>query len=219
MIITRQKPFQEILEATKGKKSVFLVGCALCATTCKTGGADQLEEMKEALIKKSKKVTGWVVPDPACNLLEIKRLYRKNKTEIDKADMIISFSCGGGTQAIVEIIGSKEVFSANDTLFQGEITKVSPKESKFDQKCSLCGECILISTAGICPVTRCPKSLLNGPCGGVKNGKCEIDEEMECVWLTIYERLKKFGRIDDMKKKKSPKDHSKNRSPQSLTLK
>ncbi|MCK5450960.1 MAG: methylenetetrahydrofolate reductase C-terminal domain-containing protein [Candidatus Omnitrophica bacterium] len=216
MIITRQKPFQEILKNVEGKKKIFLIGCALCATTCKTGGIDQLESFKCALVEEGKDVVGLAVPDPTCNLLEIKRLYREKKNEINFSDVIISLSCGGGAQAISEIITDIEIVSGNDTLFQGEITKIAPKESRFDQKCSLCGECILTSTGAVCPVTRCPKGLLNGPCGGVKNGKCETDNELDCVWLKIYDRLKKFDRVNEMKEIKLPKDHSKNKFPQSL---
>ncbi|MFH1552085.1 MAG: methylenetetrahydrofolate reductase C-terminal domain-containing protein [Candidatus Omnitrophota bacterium] len=219
MIITRQKAFRDILEAIKGSKKVFLVGCTLCATTCKTGGEDQIKEMEEALRKEGKTVTGWAVLDPVCNLLEVKRLYRKRGKEIDDADAILSFACGGGTQAIVDIIPAKEVFPGNDTLFQGEITAQSLKKAQFDQKCSLCGECILVQTGGICPVTRCPKELINGPCGGVKKGKCEVDNELDCVWTLIYDRLKELGRLSEMKKVRAPRDHGKNRKPQNLVIK
>ena len=218
MIITKQKELETILECIKNARTVFLIGCSLCATTCRTGGENELKDMEKVLVKQGKTVTGWVVLDPACNLLEIKRLYRKRKEEIDTADAILSFACGGGSQAILEIIPDKEVVACTDTLFQGEITKLTPKGGQFDQKCSLCGECGLSSTGGICPVTRCPKGLLNGPCGGVKEGKCEVDRDLDCVWILIYERLKKLGRLDDIKKARAPKDHRKNSKPQSLNI-
>ncbi|RKY42758.1 MAG: 5,10-methylenetetrahydrofolate reductase [Candidatus Makaraimicrobium thalassicum] len=219
MIITRQKPFSEILEHIGGAKKVFLVGCTLCATVCKTGGEAQLRDMENALQKAGKTVTGWAVLDPACNLLEIKRLYRKRSGEIDAAEVILSLACGGGTQAIVEIIGEKQVLPGNNTLFQGEITKLTLKEAQFDQKCSLCGDCILDETGGICPVTRCPKSLMNGPCGGAKDGKCEVNNDLDCVWILIYNRLKKFGRLNEMKKIRVPRDYSRNKNPQDLIIK
>jgi len=216
MIITRQKPLSEVFDYIKKAKKVFLIGCNLCATVCKTGGEDQVKDMEKRLKENGKTVTGWAVLDPACNLLEIKRLYRKNSKEIDSADAILSLSCGGGTQAIIEIIKEKEVFPVNDTLFQGEITKLTLQKAQFDQKCSLCGDCMLAATGGICPVTRCAKGLVNGPCGGVKNGKCEVNNELDCAWILIYERLKKLGRLDEMKKIRSSKDYSKNVSPQKL---
>jgi len=219
MIITRQKSLSDILECLKPHKKIFLVGCTLCATTCKTGGEDQIKEMEKILQKEGKTVTGWAVLDPACSLLEVKRLYRKKGNEIDDADAILSLACGGGTQALTEIIKRKEVYPGNDTLFQGEITEASLRNIKFEQKCSLCGECVLAITGNLCPVTRCPKGLLNGPCGGVKDGKCEVDKELDCVWVLIYERLKELGRIKSMKEIRPPKDYSKNRSPQDLNVK
>ena len=218
MIITKQKPLEEVLESLKGKKKIFLIGCALCATTCKTGGEEQLNTIEEELEKKGKRVTGKVVLDPACSFLEVKRLYRKHRDEVDSSDAILSYACGGGTQALVELIEEREVFPGNDTLFQGEIAKMTLKEAEFVQKCSLCGECLLASTGGICPVTRCPKGLLNGPCGGIKDGKCEVSSDIDCVWLTIYERLKSLGLLDNMKKIRQPKDHSKSKKPQKLSL-
>ncbi len=218
MIISKRKPFSEILESIEGLKKVFIVGCTLCATTCKTGGEKEVKEITEALQEEGKTVTGWNVPDPACSLLAIKRLYRSQKKEIDESDVILSLACGGGTQAIAEIIPGKRVCPGNDTLFQGEITESTLKKVKFEQKCSLCGECVLASTGSICPVTRCPKSLVNGPCGGVKNGKCEISSDLDCAWMLIYEQLKSDGRLDEMKKVRRAKDHSKNKSPQNFIV-
>lgn len=189
MIITRQKPFREILEELGGAKKVYLAGCALCAKVCKTGGEEDVKDLEKQLLKKGITVTGRAVLDPACNLLEVKRLIRKSAAEIDAADAVLSCACGGGTQALAEVIENKDVFPANDTLFQGEITKITLKEARFDQKCSLCGECLLASTGGICPVTRCPKGLLNGPCGGTKDGKCEVSKELDCVWLLIFDKV------------------------------
>ncbi|MDP8259111.1 MAG: methylenetetrahydrofolate reductase C-terminal domain-containing protein [Candidatus Aadella gelida] len=218
MIITRQKPIDEILETIKHKKKIFLIGCQLCATTCRTGGEKEIKAMEKVLSDKGKKVTGCAVLDPACNLLEIKRLYRRKKKEINSSDALLGMSCGGGTQAVCEIIADASIFPTNDTLFQGEIKKITLKEAEFEQKCSLCGECTLSVTGAICPVTRCPKSLINGPCGGAKNGKCETDKDRDCVWIAIYERLKKNNKLEDMKKIRMPRDHEKNKAPRSLTI-
>ena len=216
MIITSQKPLEDILGFVKNKKKVFLLGCKLCATTCGTGGETELKDMEKKLAASGKTVTGWAVLDPACSLLEIKRLYRKQAGEIDDAEAIVSFACGGGTQAAVQVLENKEVYPGNDTLFQGEITEFSPRRAKFEQKCSLCGDCVLALTGGLCPVTLCPKGLVNGPCGGVKNKKCEVDAQLDCVWVLIYERLKKLGRLSEMKKVAAPKDHARNKKPQDL---
>ena len=219
MIITEKKPFSELLEDLKEHKKLFLVGCSLCATTCKTGGEKDLEKIEEAFIAAGKTVTGRAVPDPTCSILEVKRLYRKYAKEIDAADAIVSFSCGGGTQAIADTLKNVKVYPGSNTLFQGEITKNTIKEREFEQKCSLCGECILADTGGLCPVTRCPKGLVNGPCGGVSDGKCEVDKNIDCVWIKIYERLKESGKLDSFKKIQDPKDHSKSKKPQRLNIK
>ncbi|MBU1894226.1 MAG: methylenetetrahydrofolate reductase C-terminal domain-containing protein, partial [Candidatus Omnitrophica bacterium] len=157
MIITRQKKISEILDTIKTKNNVFLVGCTLCATVCKTGGEKELKNLAEFLKKEGKRVTGWVILDPACNLLQVKKLKRDRAKEIEASDIILSLACGGGTQAIAEIFDNKKVSPANDTLFQGEITELTLKKARFEEKCSLCGECLLDETAGMCPVSLCPK--------------------------------------------------------------
>ncbi len=122
MIITRHKPLLEILECMQSAKKAFLVGCSLCATTCKTGGADQIKEMSEVFAATGRSVTGSVVLEPACNMLEVKRMRRKFAKELDEADIIMCFACGGGMQAVSELFPDKRICTGNDTLFQGEIT-------------------------------------------------------------------------------------------------
>ncbi|MBL7072614.1 MAG: methylenetetrahydrofolate reductase C-terminal domain-containing protein [Candidatus Omnitrophica bacterium] len=219
MIITRRKELQQILDSVKGKKKIYLIGCTLCATVCKTGGEAELEEMKKKLASHGKTVIGEEILDPACNLLECKRLSRREAKKISQADVILSLACGGGTQAIAEIFKDKKVCPANDTIFQGEITSLTLKKSRFEQKCSLCGECVLAETGGICPVTLCPKGLVNGPCGGMKNKKCEVSDELDCVWILIYERLKKLGELKNLKRIKPIRDNSVNRKPQTFETK
>ncbi len=110
------------------------------------------------------------------------------------------------------------VYPGNDTLFIGEITKIGLKGGSFERMCSSCGECVLAHTAGICPVTRCAKGLVNGPCGGSKNGKCETDKDQDCVWLAIYDRLKENGQLEKMRKKYSPKNYSADKRPQHFEI-
>ncbi|MFH1305599.1 MAG: methylenetetrahydrofolate reductase C-terminal domain-containing protein [Candidatus Omnitrophota bacterium] len=218
MIITRQKPLDEILDFIKNDRNIFLVGCAVCATTCKTGGEEQIKTVSENIRKAGKTVVGWAVLEPACSRLEIKKFRRKEQGRVDKADAILSLACGGGTQAVNALFEDKNVYPMNDTLFQGEMTEVTVKKARFEQKCSLCGECMLQVTGAICPVTRCPKSLVNGPCGGVKKGKCEIDTEMDCTWTLIYKRLKGLDRLGELKKVRAPRDHSKDKRPRTLLV-
>ena len=206
MIFSKQKDFQLILDFLKNKKNVFLVGCGDCATTCKSGGEDQLKEMKEKLEKSGKKVTGFDIPDSACTASQIKILMAKNKKAIQDSDAVVVFACGSGTQCFVENdrLG-KDVFSGCDSLFAATIDA----QGRFVEVCSSCGECILDLTDGICPVTRCAKGLLNGPCGGQKDGKCETDRQKDCAWVLIYKAKEKKQRLPDLQRSIPPKNHSK----------
>ena len=204
MIITKQKDMEKILSSIDNK-SVFIAGCNECATLCHTGGEEEVIAMKKALEGRNIEVTGHVVLEPACHFLNDKRIFRKHKEELDKAKKILVLACGNGVQTVSEIIQNAEVISGTDTLFLGEIKHAN----EFEKRCNLCGECVLEDFAGLCPVTRCPKGMLNGPCGGSKNGKCEINPNLECVWNAIYERLKEKGKLSQLKKIYEPKDWSK----------
>jgi len=211
VIITKQKPLDEIFDYIKNDSTIFLVGCAVCATTCKTGGEVETRLLSELLTAKGKKVTGWDILNPACYILESKKLLRRKEKEIAAAESIISLACGGGTQAIAEVI-RKPIYPANNTLFQGEIIRLSPQEDRFEKKCLMCGECVIGTTGGICPVTRCPKGLRSGPCGGVNKGKCEVDPDRDCVWALIYNKLKEFGKFDNVRLTGKARDYSNERN-------
>jgi ferredoxin len=204
MIITRQKDFKEIL-CNIENGPVFIIGCSECATVCHTGGEKEVLEIKKKFEKNNIEVTGWVILDPACHFLNDKRLLKGHKDDIDKAKKILVLACGNGVQTVSEIIDSMDVISGNDTLFLGEIKRLND----FQKRCSLCGECIQDLFGGFCPISRCPKEMLNGPCGGSINGKCEINNEIDCIWDIIYSHLKKKGQLDKLKEIKKPKNWSK----------
>ena len=204
MIITKQKNLNSLLELID-KKTVFIIGCSECATLCHTGGEEEILSMKKTLEKEGITVTGWVVLDPACHLMNDKRLLRKYEKELSRTEKVLVFACGNGAQTVSEIIDNADVIPGNDTLFLGEIKRANI----FEKRCELCGECIQDSFDGLCPVSRCPKSMLNGPCGGSINGKCEINKEMDCIWDLIYKRLKEKGNLGLFKEIKDPKDWSK----------
>ncbi|MGN0264581.1 MAG: methylenetetrahydrofolate reductase C-terminal domain-containing protein, partial [Oliverpabstia sp.] len=140
-------------------------------------------------------VTGIITTDYICNPENMKLRLEKHMGEIEAADMVLVYSCGVGVQTISEYLEHKKVCAACDTYpvpgFQG----VTPLEYDCDQ----CGECYLNLTGGICPITACSKSLVNGQCGGSKDGKCEVDGDMECGWERIYRRLAQIGRLDVLK--------------------
>ncbi len=202
MIISKQKPFKEILACLEGVERVFLVGCGDCATVCQTGGEDQIVEMKQRLEAEGKKVTGSMIGESACHILNMKRELRQHKAEVADAQALLVMACGAGIQTFSEVL-DKPVYTANDSLFLGNVQRFG----HFSEHCSLCGSCIVNETGGICPITNCPKGLLNGPCGGVDKGMCELDSERECAWVKIYNRLKALGQLDKLRKLQSPKDY------------
>jgi len=204
MIITKQKDFNELF-GTIGKEPVFIIGCSECATMCHTGGEKEVLEMKGALEDKNIMVTGWVILEPTCNLQNDKRLLRPHKEEVARANKILVLACGNGVQTISEIIENADVMAGTDTLFLGEIKHAN----EFEKRCTMCGECIQDLFGGICPISRCPKSMQNGPCGGSVNGKCEVDPNLDCVWNLIYKRLKKEGQLELLNAIQKPKDWSK----------
>ena len=204
MIITKQKDFNELLNKI-GKEPVFIIGCSECATMCHTGGEKEVLEMKGALEDKNIPVTGWVVLEPACHLQNDKRLLRPYKEKVDRANKILVLACGNGVQTISEIIENADVMAGNDTLFLGEIKHAN----EFEKRCTMCGECIQDLFGGLCPISRCPKSMQNGPCGGSVNGKCEVDSNLDCVWTLIYKCLKKKGQLELLNVIQKPKDWSK----------
>jgi ferredoxin len=204
MIITRQKHIKDIL-CNIEDGPVFIVGCSECATVCHTGGEEEVLLIKKELEQNKINVTGWVVLDPACHFLNDKRLLKNHKDEIGKAKKILVLACGNGVQTVSEIIESADIIPGTDTLFLGEIKRLND----FQKRCSLCGECIQDLFGGFCPISRCPKEMLNGPCGGSIDGKCEINNDLECIWDTIFLQFKKKGQIDKLKEIKRPKNWSK----------
>lgn len=185
MIISKQKSFDEILSAIK-KRSVFVMGCGECATVCHSGGETEVKTICHQLEENNVVVTGWIVLDPACHLLNDKRLLRSYRDKIDETDVILVLACGNGVQTIAGLYPKKEVITGTDSLFLGEIKRVD----QFERRCNLCGSCIVDEFAGLCPLSRCPKHLLNGPCGGAKDGMCEVDEHIPCVWVEILNKQK-----------------------------
>lgn len=185
MIISKQKTFDEILLVINNR-SVFVMGCSECATLCHSGGEAEVRNLCKQLEDHNIMVTGWIVLDPACHLLNDKRLLKSYKRIIDQTDIILVLSCGNGVQTVAELYPDKEVITGTDSLFLGEIKRID----QFERRCNLCGTCIVDEFYGLCPVSRCPKHLLNGPCGGAKDGQCEVDEQIPCVWVEIIKKQK-----------------------------
>ena len=201
MIIAKKKPIEEIIASLTGDKSVFIVGCGECATVTETGGEKEVAEMKAALEAAGKKVVGVDMVAAGCQELDLKRILRAHKEAAEETDAFLVLSCGAGTQAVREGT-DKHVVPGTDSLFLGNIKR----SGNYEEKCSLCGKCVLDDYGAICPVTRCAKGLLNGPCGGTNHGKCEVDPDKDCAWVLIYDQLKKEGRADKLTRVHPPKD-------------
>lgn len=201
MIVTKKKDSEGIFNLVKDFKRIIIIGCGDCATLCNTGGINEVDELRQILTKKGKDIVYTSVIDTACDQRLVKLELRKFPKDYD---CIISLSCGSGTQAISDLV-SKPVFPGNDTMHIG----VTKRIGSFEQMCSSCGECIVGEYAGICPITRCTKSLLNGPCGGSYEGKCEIDNKKDCAWQLIFDKLKEQNRLYLLEQFHEPKKWNK----------
>lgn len=212
MIISELKPIEEIVKYIGSDKKVFLAGCKGCAEVCQTGDEPQVLAMKQKLEEAGKTVTGYCVVDFLCDkaLAKTRLFYHEN--EINAADSILVMTCGLGIQATAAIV-NKLVHPATNTLSTGGATG----EWRGNERCRECGECVLDYTGGICPLTACSKSLINGQCGGAKNGRCEVEPDVRpCGWQQIYERLEKLGRLDKMREIVPLKDYHKMQPPKSI---
>jgi ferredoxin len=210
--ITKQKPFEEIERSLKRFDTVFIAGCGTCATMTATGGIEQVAAMQERLEAIDKVVTGSTVIPTACDEMTAV-LLKENERAIRKAGCILVMACALGVHRL-SLYTNKPVLPALDTLFIG----VEEKPGQFREVCAQCGQCVLGETAGICPLTACHKGLLNGPCGGTNNGKCEVDKEKDCAWTLIYRRLKLQGRLDLMRQYHPPKNYQVVPRPKSIKL-
>lgn len=200
--ITRQKPFEEILELIGGSTRVFLTGCGTCTTLCRTGGIPEILQMASKLQENNKVVTGHMVIPVACDELSHEAI-EEQKGPMSESEVLLIMTCAFGVQTLASQT-KLPVIPALDTLFIGKEVGLG----RFDEVCTQCGSCVLGLTGGVCPVTACHKGLLNGPCGGTNNGKCEIDSDKDCAWTLIYNRLKEQGRLDLMKRYQDPRNHN-----------
>lgn len=218
MHATIQKPLDEILDHLQSDEQVFVVGCGNCATKCHSGGEVESREMSERLKQKGVRVAGWSCTGSGVSLCKLsvtkKMLTEDNKEAAGKADSFLVLACGQGIHTVMDATDGGKVHPGCDTIFGGETIN----DNLIVEYCSLCGECVLENTGGLCPVTLCSKSLLNGPCGGARNGKCEVDTDRDCGWQLIYERLKKLGNLDKMANYITPKNNSRWSRPRSLSL-
>jgi hypothetical protein len=191
MLISEQKPMEEILGYVDGERRVFLLGCNGCAQASQTGGPEQVREMTGRLEAAGKEVTGSTVLDFLCERAQVKLGLLPFEAQVMAADSVLVLCCGAGVQATAASV-DKVVHPGCDTISLGS----AQAEWQGSERCLACGGCVLELTGGICPLTTCTKGLLNGPCGGARDGKCEFEPDVrDCGWHLIYERLKKQDRL------------------------
>ena len=190
MLITELKAKETIESLASGK--VFIINCHGCREI--RFPEKEADELQKELVEAGK-VTGILTTDYICNAENLKLRLSKHAAAIEAADAVLVFSCGVGVQTVSDYLEGKRVYACCDTYALPGFQGVTPLE----HDCKQCGQCYLNLTGGICPITACSKSLINGQCGGAKKGKCEVDPNLECGWERIYQKLKAIGRLDAMK--------------------
>ncbi len=201
MIVLRQKPADEICDMIGRHTRVLLVGCNTCAAVSLAGGETEVDTLHQLLKLAIARRATYVEFAPAVLQRQCEPEYIEG-LQHEGYDAILSLGCGAGVALLAETLG-KPVYPALDTLFIGS----SQGLASWRAECSACGKCVMGATAGICPITRCAKGILNGPCGGVSEGQCELGDR-PCAWVEIYERLETFERVDKFEEIAPPKDNS-----------
>ncbi len=208
MIVGEQKPIETILSYVEGCENILLAGCHGCVTVCCTGGQKEVDILASMIELARKR------KHQACKITKMTLERQCDPEFLDDLiaaapahDVVLSMACGAGVQLVAERIGAKRVFPAIDTTFIGAVHE----KGLWIERCQTCGDCKLGLTGGICPVTRCSKSLLNGPCGGSRNGFCEVNPETKCGWQMIIDRLEESGCLDQNETIIEPADWPKSR--------
>jgi len=203
MIVAEQKPLEEINALLGERRQVLVVGCGTCVTVCFAGGEKEATILASALRMSSRmegkpRQISVSVVQRQCEWEYIDAI----REPIQEADCILSLGCGVGAQALAERFPDKIVIPGLNTSFMG----LPVEQGVWSERCQACGNCLLALTGGVCPIARCSKQLLNGPCGGSVGGHCEVNPEIDCAWQLIYDRLKAQGRLEMLLEIQPPKD-------------
>jgi hypothetical protein len=214
VIVAKPKPFAHVLEMIRGFSRVLVAGCGTCVAVCLSGGQKEAavlaSQLKLALGRENSEFqVSSATVERQCDR-EFLGLFREH---IEETDAVISLACGAGIQFLAEMYPDTPVFPGVDTSFIG----VAEGPGLWTERCKSCNQCYLGITGGICPVTMCAKSLLNGPCGGPQNGRCETDPERDCAWVKIIERLEGQSRLDILTEIVSPRSNDLTTQPWKLT--
>ena len=193
MIIAKAKPIEEIINEIKDFKKVLVAGCDGCVTVCEAGGMKEAQILASALRMYFRQAGMATKVEDTSITRQCDRPYVALLNDrIGDYDAVVSLACGAGVQFLAETFRGKPIFPGVNTCFIG----VTEEKGMWTERCQACGDCVLASTGGICPVARCSKRMSNGPCGGSSSGKCEISKEVDCGWHLIYKRLKELGQLE-----------------------
>lgn len=208
MIVAQQKPLSALKKMLDSYRKVLAVGCGTCVTVCFAGGAREVGILAASL----RMARGLEGQPLEVDETSVQRQCEREFLEplamrVADYDAILSLGCGIGVQALAERFPDSRVLPALDTSFMGQPTA----QGVWEERCQACGNCILDLTGGICPVTRCAKQLMNGPCGGSQDGRCEVDDETPCAWQLIWERMDRLGMIERLMEVQPPRDWSTSR--------
>ena len=212
MIMAKAKPIDEIINMIANFDKILLAGCNGCVAVCEAGGLKEVQTLASALrIYFSQQGKRMEIDEISLTRQCDKEYLQEHKDKMDTYDAVVSLACGAGVQFLAEMYTQKPIFPAVDTCFIG----VTLEQGVWSERCLACGQCVLATTGGICPVARCSKRMLNGPCGGSEKGKCELsvvlNKEIPCGWQLIYDRLKILGQLDRFKVPAEDKDWTVNR--------
>ncbi len=206
MITAVRKPFDEIYDSIKEFDKLFILGCGTCVTVCMAGGDKEVKEVASAIRLANKKngKSMEIVEDTIERQCD-KEFFDPVREEIRSADAVLSLACGVGVQFLGEVFEGARVIPGLNTKFYG----TTLEQGVWSERCAGCGNCVLDKYGGICPIARCSKSLLNGPCGGSQDGMCEVDPEtIDCGWQLIYDRMKSLGLLHKLEENEPVKDWS-----------
>ncbi len=203
MIVAEQKPLEEIKKMLGEAQRVLVVGCGTCVTVCFAGGEKEAGILG-SLLRMASQMDGHprtvteVTVQRQCEWEYLDAI----RDRLPEADVVLSLGCGIGVQAMAEHFPNAIVLPGLNTSFLG----LPAEQGVWVERCAACGNCLLDRTGGICPIARCSKQLLNGPCGGSSKGKCEVNPDLDCAWQLIYDKLKAQGRLDLILEITPPKD-------------
>ncbi len=205
MIVGQPKPFDEVWNMVKNFKKVLVYGCNTCVAISHAGGEKEAEILASMLrMKASQEGVDMKVNHAAVMRHCEPEYFEPLMEDVRTYDLVLSTACGVGVNFLAQRIGNIPVYPGINTSFYGAV----PKPGEFIELCAGCGNCILHLTGGICPIARCTKSLMNGPCGGTDRGKCEISQDVDCGWFLIVERMKQLGKLESLVEIQPPRDWS-----------